>query len=275
MPDLFSHHAGPALELFRIALGLTLLWDFLQFWRFSGMNVGPSAILDLDTFRALPRRSWTLFQYEPVARFAIPWIYLLGSLASICLAIGFFTKIALLVCLLILNSSINRNRQWFNGGHALAAILLFLAAFSPIGASLSADSSSPRLSSMNFGWSWAVLACKCQLTLMYLASVSQKLRHKDWREGLLVYKVTSHGVQRTSVPMPRAFSILFVSRLLTYAVLAAELVLPILLWLDATALLAIVALAAMHLSFSLLLNVGTFPCYVIASLLLFLPPSLW
>lgn len=106
------------------------------------------------------------------------------------------------------------------------------------------------------------------------ASVYQKLQHKDWREGTLVYKVTSYGLQRTSLPMPRAFAILAVSMTLTYSVLVAEAVLPVLLWFDSTAGFAIVALAVLHLGMSAYLNVGTFPFYAIAGTLLFLPPGL-
>jgi hypothetical protein len=275
MPDLFLVHAIPALDVFRIAFGAVLLFDLIGFWRMASMIVGPDGTIRRETFLALPNRSWTLFQYEFSRGPVLHAIYALGAASAVLLIVGAATKIALLICLLVLGSTINRNRAFSNSGHALAAILMFFCLFSPIGASLSVDSSAPFLAKLDVGWRWGMLACQLQLTLMYWASVYQKLQHKDWRDGTMIYQVTSYGLQRTSLPMPRSFGVLAVSKLATYSVLAAEIVLPLMLWSAPTAPFAIAALAALHLSMSLYLNVGTFPFYAIAATLLFLPPSVF
>lgn len=271
--SLFSAAPAFALDVFRIAFGMVLTVDFVQFWRRATMVVGREAIIDHDTFIARRDRTWTLFQYEVATHAsAVHAIYAVGVVASVLLTLGLFTKVALLVAYVVLVSTINRNPQLTNSGHALAALLGFYCLFSPVGASLSLDERLfPALARLDAGWAWAVWIARAQITFMYLASVRQKLRHRDWRNGTLVYKVTSCGVQRTALPMPSSFAIVGVSRALTYGVLAAEIVLPLLLWNHAAAPYAIVGLAAMHLSMSAFLHVGTFPLYAIAGALLFLP----
>ena len=236
------------------------------------MMVGPDAIVDLETFTAQAGRTWTLFRYETLAR-RPAIVFASAMLAAIALALGLATKLALVVCFVIWTSILNRNKQLTNSGHALAAILMWFCLFSPIGATMSLDSHFPWLQRFDVGWSWGFRMCQCQITIMYLLSACQKLLHKDWRAGLIAYKVTSLGFQRTRVPMPRVFAILAVSKALTYSVLAAEVVLPILLWFETSASFAIVALAAMHLGMSAFLDVGTFSFYAIAGTMLFLPPA--
>lgn len=269
----FSTSPVAALDVFRIAFGLVLTIDFVQFWRRSTMAVGREAIVDHDTFLARRDRTWTVFQYELATQaVAVHAIYAVAVVASVLLTVGLATKPALVVAYVVLISTINRNPPLANSGHALAALLAFYCLFSPVGASLSLDARTfPALARLDVGWAWAVWIARAQITFMYLASVRQKLRHEDWRNGSLVYKVTSCGVQRTALPMPSAFAIVAVSKALTYGVLAAEIVLPLLLWNRGAAPYAIVGLAAMHLSMSAFLNVGTFPLYAIAGALLFVP----
>lgn len=273
MTTLLSTNPIWALEVFRIAFALVLATDFVSFWRRADMMVGPDALVDHETFLGRADRSWTLFQYDFAnRRLALHATYAIATVASVLLALGLATKPALLVAYVVLVSTIHRSPQLTNSGHSLAALLCLYCLFSPIGASVSLDARAfPALARLDFGWAWALWIARAQMTAMYLASVWQKLRHKDWREGSLIYKVTSCGVQRTSLPMPSAFAIVGVSKALTYGVLAAEVLLPVLLWIPATAPYAIVGLAAMHLSMSAFLHVGTFPLYAIAGALLFLP----
>lgn len=265
---LFSTETTLGLELARVCLGLTLAAEFLSILTHK-IYSDEDGLLNREAFLALPNRRSSLFALDFFAGRS-RWLLLLGLVSALSVAAGFLTKPSTVCCFVIVSSMTVRYQRILHAGVTFASLLLFFLIFSPAGTAYSVDRALGIALHLDVGWSWAVLCAKAQVTLLYLGAVVSKLKHPEWRDGTLTYRLLSHGNARTRVPMPPFVASWPVSRAATYGVILVELICPLTLWWRGLpSILSTAALLLLHLSMSVFLRVRLFPFYVLAGLALF------
>jgi hypothetical protein len=169
-----------------------------------------------------------------------------------------------------------RNPFIFNSGDAVIRNTSFFLMLAPAGAALSLD----RLRRGRSGfWTfptrsyWPIRLMQIQLCVIYLAAVWAKVRGVTWNDGTAVaYALRIDDLARFPLPHFVAESPLIVG-LATYATLAVELSLPILVWNRKARPFVLLAGLGMHMSIDYRIMVGFFSYAMIVMYLSFLPPE--
>ena len=276
-----------SLALGRIGLALVLLLDLVQ--RVSGISTWYSdhGLLPAPVVRAHP-------VIEPVVSFFFlasqPYQaalgFLLCAVAYVALLVGYRTTlahVASLVCVLSLHGRVLLLQA---GGDVVLGELCLWTAFLPTGRRFSVDARRARQAGHDVAApaaqpivSVAAFALVFQLVVIYALNVL----HKDgvtWREGSVVhYVIHQDRVVTTFGVWLRDYMTPSLSRMLSWAALATEAALPLLLLSPVAPRLsrrvAIVLLIGLHAGFALLLNLGLFSVTMIAFAPFLLGPADW
>lgn len=260
------------LAVLRIAVGvLVFLWtvslapDVLTFFGPHGVLPQPTPIgWNLGVLGSIRSSSWVLVVYAALL------------LASLCLALGYHSRLASVVVFLGVLSFKYRNLYVFNSGDDLVRILALFLALSPCGVALSIDRWKAHRDQF---WEfparapWALRLIQVQLSVVYASTVWAKVRGTTWNEGTAVsYALRLGDLLRFHVPAGITQSILIVN-LFTYGTLAIEASLAILVW-NRKARPWVLALGVLlHLSIDASLLVGFFSYAVLVGYLSFIPPE--
>jgi hypothetical protein len=271
----FEPEETSTLALVRIAFGavvlawtLTLTNDAYDF--FSGSGVLPSPDWEGEAGAA-----WGLLDVFE-GRLAVA--LLLGALllASVCLIVGQYTRLAAVVVFLGLLSLERRNPFVFNSGDGLLRVIAFYMMLAPSGASLSLDRWRREPGSF---WEfprrapWALRLMQVQLSVLYLSSVWAKLPGETWNDGTaLSYALRLEDLARFELPLSITDSELIVN-VLTYGTLAIEAAIGILVW-NRTLRPWVLALGVgLHVGIDLTVRVGFFSYALFVLYIAFLPPD--
>ena len=265
----FEPRPTTALALFRMLYGLvvaawalSLLPDTLAF--LSGAGVLPE---DPQT-RFLRTGLLALFTSDAAA-----WVVVGGLfVAALLLALGVRTRIASILCFVLLLSISRRNPEINNSGDSLLRHFAFFLMFAPAGSTLSWDSWRQRgeLWSAPLRAPWALRLIQIQVSLVYFFSTFAKVQGTAWVDGTALADIWRAGdVARFSVPLFIHDSLL-ASNLGTYATLLVELALAILIWHRPARPYVIAAGLLLHLGIELTLSVGFFSIAVCTGYLAFL-----
>lgn len=276
----FTAQSTSTAAIVRIGGGLVLLgWaatigrDVLDFF-------GPEGVLPRQPdYRSSGLKGlWSVLGSTPSATVVIV-AYAVLVVATIFLLVGFRTRLSALIVFLVMVSLTRRTPVVFNSGDALVRILTFYLVLVPGGAALSVDRWRWARKHGEPFWAfparavWPLRLMQVQLSVAYLAAVWAKTAGASWREGTAVtYALRVGFIRRLPVPEALTLSLLF-SNVLTYATLATELVLGLLVWnrrLRARVLLLGVAL---HLSLDYIFRVGFFSYGMFVLYLAFIPPE--
>jgi hypothetical protein len=270
----FAPEPTSTLAIFRIAFAtLTFFWTL-------------SLLPDLDAFFArdgiepphpidLAHGDWgvlNLIDTHAVV-LALVVVLLLGSLA---LLVGFKTRLASIIVFVGIVSFMQRTPSIFNAGDVLIRSCAFFLMFAPAGAALSVDRWRHNRHSF---WAspsrapWALRLIQIQVSVMYLASVWEKLHGAAWRNGTAVSLTLGlQDFQRFAAPGFIVHSLL-ISTVMTYLTLAIELMVGILVWNRAARPLVLALGASLHLSIDVGLRVGFFSEAVLTAYIAFLSPA--
>lgn len=273
----FAPQETSTLGIFRIAFGLlatawtlTLAPDLLTFFGRGGIVPRPPDYGALQ----LPW-SWGLLQGAPgdaavVAAFAV----LLAACA--CVIVGFRTRLACAVVFVGILSFERRDPFVFNAGDGLIRILALYLLLAPAGAALSLDRW--RRAREGF-WEhparapWALRLVQVQVSIIYLATVWEKLHGSTWRDGTAVsYALRTDDIQRLVVPTAITDSSLL-SAVATYGTLTVELAVGVLIWSRRARPFVLVPAILLHLSIDTTLRAGFFSAAMLTSYVAFLPPD--
>jgi uncharacterized membrane protein YphA (DoxX/SURF4 family) len=264
-----------SLAVFRVGLAITILCDL-------GSRAGNFTALHSDAgllprAALVPQRS-PFFAYmldgSATATSIVAWLAL-G--AALLLAVGLATRFAAVVSWFLLGSLHLRNPEVLDGADRYLLLLLFWAMFLPLGERWSVDARRrPPLGSVSSPASAALL---CQVVLFYLFAGLLKLRHSPmWLDGSAAQRILAEDDWQTSLGaaiVPHGGLL----RASTFLTLAFELGIGLLLFSPwRTSLLrtiAIVLIAAFHLSIAALIDLGTFSLVCIVGALPFIPATWW
>lgn len=271
----FEPEETSTLALVRIAFGavvfgwaVTLAHDGYDFF-------SDTAILPSSDFAGEARASWGLLDIFE-GRLAVALLLAALLLASVCLVVGYYSRLAAVVVFVGVLSLEHRNPFVFNAGDGLLRLMAFYMMLAPAGASLSLDRWRRHRSTF---WvfpsqaPWALRLMQVQLSILYLSSLWAKLRAPEWNEGTAIsYAVRLEDLGRFELPQSLATSEIL-SNLLVYGTLAIEASIAILVW-NRTMRPWVLGLGvALHLGIDLTLRVGFFSYGLFVLYLAFLPPA--
>jgi hypothetical protein len=272
-----------ALATFRVALAAVVLVDLaLRFPDatafYTDAGVLPRALL-LETFPTLGRLTvHTLFG-------GIWWQFALfaaTAVAALALAVGYRTRLATAITLVLLVSLQLRNPVILNAGDSLLRRLLVWSVLLPLGARWSVDArrrdaaeSGGQATSGDRLLSVAGVGLFVQVLAVYVVNALLKTRGEAWQNGVagrLAFGMDALtvllGDVLAGIPVLLTFG--------TYAWLVVVAASPLLVLATGWTRTAVVAaLAAGHVAMALSLRLGAFPLVSVAALLPFLPTFVW
>lgn len=263
------------LAAFRIALGLILVADCLLRFRTVSLMFAADGVFPPDVlreFQGTPAK-WSLALLSDSTAWGAAVLALEG-LAGAWLAAGFHGRMAAIVAWVAVVSVVRRTEPATNAGDSLLACLLFWSMFLPLDAAWSL--APRRRSTPATVLSVATAALVLQVAAVYVAAGLAKW-NPMWLSGEAVsYALSVHdhgttlGMQLAQTP--------WLARLVTWLILAVELIGPALLLLLPTsgmrAGLATVFIG-FHLAVWVTMWVGLFAPVGIAAWLPLLPTSAW
>lgn len=210
---------------------------------------------------------------------AVVVVYVVMLAATLCLFVGFGTRIAAILVFMGLLSFTRRNPFVFNSGDSLLRVIAFYMSLAPSGASLSLDRLlKVRRRKLDF-WAfparapWPRRLIQVQTTILYVTTVWAKTRGSTWHEGTaLSYAFRVEYLDRFPLPSFVTDSLL-VTNLLTYGTLAIELAVGLLVWNRRLRPWVLLCGVALHLLIDYRIRVGFFSYGVFVLYLAFIPPE--
>lgn len=271
----FTPQSPFPIALFRILYGL--------------MVMATLVLLRPDWFNWFGPRGWvslsTMSQVEPGERinlFAVipqvdSWInalfwFFLASAAS--LTIGFVTRLNSVIVFVCLASIQQRNLYILQGGDTFLRVAGFFLIFAPAGAALSLD----RIVRVWRGKEgrqieprspWAQRMIQFELALVYFAGFCWKVEGITWLQGTALYYVY-HLDSLKRFPVPSWFFRPAILKLGSWATLALEFSLGVLIWVRELRYPLLVLGLAFHLWLEYSLNIPLFQWDVLSAYVLFI-----
>lgn len=276
----FTSRSTSTAAVVRIAGGLVLLgWtatvgrDVLSFF-------GPEAILSKGPDYKLTglKGIWSVLGATPSATTVIA-VYVAMLVAAACLVVGFRSRLAALVVFVAMVSFTRRNPLVFNSGDALLRVISFYLLLVPGGAALSVDRWRKTRKTDEAFWDfpprtvWPLRLMQIQLSIAYFTAVWDKVGGVTWREGSAVAFALRVGFLRR-LPLPDGLvQSILVSNVLTFATLAAELGLAVLVWNRRYRPRILLVGVALHLGLDYAFRLGFFSYSMFVLYLAFVPPE--
>lgn len=261
------------LAIFRIAFGLVATGWTVSLIPTLFAFFGPESILPNQPPEA-PGVWWLLD--ITTSQTAIMVLFVATLAGSLALTVGLHTRLAAVVVFVGILSFERANPMVGNSGDGLLRNLALFCALAPCGAALSLDRL--RTATGHF-WEfparapWALRLIQIQLSVVYLATVWNKVQGDHWRDGTAVsYALRIYDIQRFPSPSWVTDSVIL-SEILTFGTLALELGLAVLVW-NRIARPWVLSLGVMlHLMIEYSILVGFFSLAIFTAYLAFLPPE--
>ena len=269
------------LAAFRIALGVVLLVDLALRTRNLTAFYTDAGVLP----RSLLAESYPLARFSPYALSGearvVVLLFIIAGLAAVALTVGYRTRLAAAVSLVLLASLQARNPFVLNAGDTLFWQLLGAGLLCPLGARWSVDAvwgrAAARAESLERD-RFAGPASALLLTVVvavYVSNAVAKLRGEAWPAGEAVgavFRLTSlHGPLGGLTPESPALL-----AAATYGWLGLLVASPLLVGAAGRVRAALAGtLVAAHLSLAFVLQIGVFSVISAVGLLPFFPPFVW
>lgn len=260
----------------RIAYAALLLVNFgvlgldLELW------FGPSGVMPSEASRTIiDPNSVSIFWWLPQTT-AILWLGYWIAIAHIAgLLFGWFPRLQAAGAFFWIVAFQHRHIMLFDGEDQLFRLFAFFFIFLPTHQFFSVHSwlraRRGKPTPNRLGCAWAFRLFQIETTLVYLGAAYAKWQGSEWREGIAMWYVTRLDDSFGKYPLPDAlFDSLSVLRMLTWATLIFETLLPIGLWLPRTRMLALSAAFLFHVSLEYTMNLFLFHLLMLVGLIPFL-----
>ena len=289
-----------SLALFRVLLGLLILTDLILRSRDLTKNYTDLGVLPRDAWTELTHR-WAPSLHA--ASGELWWqiiLFAIAAIAALALTVGYRTRLANFVSLVLLASLMNRNGLLLQAGDQLLVVMCFWALFLPLGMRFSIDAAlqprlrdapnAARVASEPYRPYLSVATVAVTFQILYLYFFTALLKTGSaWRETFdgAFYAVS---LQHFATPIGE-FASHFpqLLKVATVFVLAVEFVAPFLvigaalaIWFNSfdriftlSRLVGLALLASLHVGFLLMLHIGLFPLIDFMSLSLLVPGLVW
>jgi hypothetical protein len=274
----FAPQLPTPVALFRILYGVmaiaTLILlrpDWLAWY-------GPHSWMSLSTMHEMePGMRLNVFAVIPQTNAAIEALFWIALASAILLTIGLFTRVNTIIVFLCLASIDQRNLNILNGGDTFLRVAGFFLVFAPAGAAFSVD----RLIRMRRGREpaeiptsspWAQRMIQIELALVYFVSFCWKIQGPSWIHGTALYYVY-HLDEIQRFPVPQWLLTPTILKLGTWAALAMEFSLGVLIWIKKLRYVILTLGLLFHLYLEYSLNVPMFQWDVLSAYVLFIDPA--
>ena len=271
--DLFFAARDPRLAgVLRIGYGILLLINLamwapdLRLW-FSEAGLLPlAAARDIVNEHAPTVLGWISAEW---------WSWLCYGVlvaAAVLLTVGWHSRIQAIVVLIGLTSFQNRNYAIVDGEDTVFRLFAFYLALCPAGWAFSLDARRRKRRGLpeEPPIPWGLRLLQIQMSVIYLSSAIEKSMGSEWTSGTALYYVSRLDDSFGRLPVPGfLFETLWITKLLTWSVLALEWGLPVFLWIKKTRRAALVVAIVFHLSIEYSMNLFLFHWLMILGLLSF------
>lgn len=268
----FSPMQSSTLALFRIAMGLLVFgWTLSLSPELSAMFSSKGILPDQPQGPGV----WGILGLVP-GKTAVIVLFVALLIASACLTVGYRTRLMAVVVFVGVISFERRNPWVFSSGDGLIRNLAFYLMLAPSGAALSVDRwrrARDRFWQFPLISGWPVRLVQVQLSVLYLATVWAKLRGMTWNDGTAVsYALRISDLARFEIPDFLAHTPLLANTF-TYATLAIEFSLAILVWNRRLRPWVLVFGVLLHAATGYVLRLGFFVPAILTLYLAFLTPT--
>jgi hypothetical protein len=265
------------LAALRVGVAFVLLCDvLLTYLPDRRVFFGRGSLGDPALFEWVFERGWRWSLLRGVGE---PWAIDLALSAwvgaTLLLLVGYHARLSAVVVWALSLSFANINTYIDNAGDQIRYITLFYLMLTPCGAAWSVDAWLRRRRGLLTGPAlihpWALRLLFIQLVLIYWCNGLYKAAGADWQSGESLYYVLGDLtlVRWSYAQMPAPY---WLTRLLTWGVLAWELTFPLLVLWRPTRIAALLFGVAFHLGIGLTMELGGFVPYVLC---LYLPLAPW
>ncbi len=241
-------------DVLRVGYGVLLLINLAVWARDLERWFGEDGVLPLRNARLIvDEHAPTLLAHLP-----LPVCFALLVASAILLTIGFYSRVNAVLVLVWLTSFHDRNIAIVDGEDTVFRLFAFFLALCP----RRGDKDSEP---------WALRLFQLQIAVIYLSSAIEKTTSSDWTNGSALYYVARLDDWFGKLPVPSfAFETPWIVQAMTWATLALEWVLPVLLFVPRTRKWAVLVGIAFHLSIDWTMNLFLFHYLMILGLLAFL-----
>jgi len=273
----FAPQPTSTLAIFRIAFGLVALaWtlalapDLLTFYSREGVVPRQP---EFGNLRAL--WTWGLLSGAP-GDAVVVGLFVVLLVACACVVVGYRTRLASAGVFVGLVSFQRRDPFVLNAGDALIRVTALYLALAPAGVSLSLDrlrTARDRFWEFPARSPWALRLVQIQLSVLYVATVLEKLGGETWRDGTAVsYALRLEDFQHLALPTTITGSAI-VSAVLTYGTLAVELSVGLLVWSRRARPFVVVPAILLHVLIDATIVAGLFSATVLTAFVAFVEPE--
>ena len=265
----FEDVPSDLFALVRIAIGTAGLINLIgllpvgMFWSLDGIFPLPGGGYGLKTY-----------VLDSGLGVIVGWTIFLTLFASfVCMIVGLFTGVAVIVCFLGSSLQVRWNALPLTSGHTVLVAVLFCLVWADCGSWPSVDAWRKRGLGSPLQPIWPLRLIRAQVALVYLSSGLFKLLGAVWRDGSAIHYITGHNVYgRIFDVYALPASLDWVLTLTTYGTLFWELGFAFLLLNRTTRRVALLLGIAMHLGILALMEVGPFTWMMLATYVAFLDP---
>jgi hypothetical protein len=264
------------LAVYRILLGSMALQSAILLFPDANTWFGPRGILSQHlALLHFHFPIFSLFYFLPDNEWAAPGLFLLLMASSLCMIVGYRTRLSTVLTLLCLVTFFHRNPYLLHSGDSYLRQQLFWMIWSPAGQALSLDRKLKKHAPANIcpiEEPWAMRMMQLQFCLVYAHSCYAKVQDKSWFDGSAVY-YASHLTELQKLVIPGLFDNFLVCKLLTWTALGVEFALFTLIWFKPIRGPILLIGLLFHLSIDCLMSIPLFEWLMICSMVIFTSPE--
>ena len=200
---------------------------------------------------------WSVLAWVPNTDAALQICFWIFALQTLCLLLGFASRFSAISVFVWLVSFQHRNPFIWDGEDKVLRLIGFFLMFMPLAEIWSVDAclwgraakEGTDTSYVSHSSGWALRMLQYVMVLIMLATGLWKLSGESWRDGTALYYVARIDDLFGRFPVPHyLFDTPWTVRAMTWLVLAAELLIPILIWFRDGRRFALLLLLGFHLS---------------------------
>ena len=277
--DKFFFSLRPSLAMGVVRIGIALIFGLWLAVAFNSADTwyggNGDAIVSVDLARQSLPNAWcvSLLTYSEPSPRLLHIFFSVGFIGCLTLLAGWHSRISAMICLVILQSLMHRNPFIISAADELMSQMLFYVLLSNAGRSLSIDGKNMRArlgdAFSEDGSVWAQRLMQIQICIIYLQTFWFKVMQADWQQGDVLYAVLRTR-ELTNFPVPGFISgSEEICRILTWAALGIELIVPILIWWAPARRIMMLMAMLFHLIMEYSLTIPFFQPLMIVGLLSF------
>jgi hypothetical protein len=274
----FAPQLPTPVALFRILYGVMVIATLILLRPDWLAWYGPHSWMTLSTMHEMePGTRLNLFAVIPQTNAAIEALFWIALASAFLLTIGLFTRVNTIIVFLCLASIDQRNLNILNGGDTFLRVAGFFLIFAPAGAAFSVDRfirmrRGREAAEISLSSPWAQRMIQIELALVYFVSFCWKIQGASWIHGTALYYVY-HLDEIQRFPVPQWLLTPTILKLGTWAALAMEFSLGVLIWIKKLRYVILTLGLLFHLYLEYSLNVPMFQWDVLSAYVLFIDPA--